>query len=265
MMRAHNFWKRAAILLVVLFLIASGAQYAYAHVLCSQIADGHEIQTSAADLSTAPIWFDAILSILQSEGVKIPLVEACYYRNVQAVKTLLNNGADPNFYIKGRKTPLEAALWNGPAGPIDERSAEIVQLLVEAGCDINLHASGKPALIGLSESIGSDGDSSTREGILLYLLDNGGQRDFNGYEYVFHNVIRAGNCTLTRKLITEYGFDVNGTGYMGQTPLILAVSYSQHNSGASATADMIETLLECGADKYLRDDHGKTAYDYAVG
>ena len=76
--------------------------------------------------------------------------------------------------------------------------------------------------------------------------------------------MRSGNVKLTRKLITEYGFSVNSVGHQGQTPLILAVYYGQYNSGASATADMIQMLIECHADKHAVDNYGKSALDYAI-
>lgn len=254
---------KALIAILCVFAIVKSCGYIQATLLCQRIRSGEDISTSFSNGTTAPVIFDRAAAVLQSEGVQIPLVVACYYRNVQAVETLLENGADPNYFLEGRMSPLEAALWNGPAGLIDEDSLTIVKRLVEAGCDVNLHASDASIIETLSACVGS-GEDAVREEIFLYLLDHGADREHNGYEYIFHNVIRFGNVGLVRTMVEEYGFDINGVGYMGQTPLILAVYYSRYNSGVSATAEMIDVLLKMGADRNMADDEGKTAYDYAV-
>lgn len=236
--------------------------YRKANNLYKKIIDGQEIQTTISNGSTAPLFFDEIAGILQIDGPKILLVEACYHRNVQAVMTLLSNGADPNLFLKGRMSPIEATLWNGPAGPIDERSVEILEMLINAGADVNMHASDKSIIEQLSTTMLPDNEA--RESVFLLLLNYGAVEDPSESEYILHNIIRSGNINLTRKLIMEYGFDVNSIGYQGQTPLVLAIYYGQYNSGISATTDMIKTLVECNADIYAKDDYGKSALDYAI-
>ena len=262
MKRLLTFGIRIAIALLVLFLSIHAVRYIHAQSLCRKIATGNEIHTLAGDLTTAPVWFDGIYAILQGEGVKIPLVEACYYRNTQAVSELLENGANPNFYIKGRMTPIEAVLWNSPAGPIDEKSLTILEMLIDAGADVNLHASDISPIDQVASLMLPNSD--IRESVLLLLLDNGAVDDPCESEHILHNVIRSGNVDLTHKLISDYGFGANSIGHQGQTPLILAVYYGQYNNGASAIPDMITMLLACGADRYAVDDFGKSAFDYAV-
>lgn len=262
MKRKPTFWLKIAVAVLVLFLVISVARYGYAQHLCKKISQGYEIHTTVGDITTAPVWCDRLFAIAQWDAVKIPLVEACYCRNIQAVETLLANGADPNFYIDGRMTPIEAALRNGPAGPIDENSLVILEMLIDAGADVNLHASETSPIEQMAS--GMLPVSDIRESVFLLLLDNGAVEDPSESEHLLHTVIRSGNVELTRKLISDYGFNPNSVGYQGQTPLILAVYYGQYNAGASATRDMICTLLECDANKDATDDFGKRAYDYAI-
>lgn len=248
------------IVIILLFLGVKIYKYHEARIICKKIKAGEDIETNFSNGSTAPIFLDNIAAIMQIDGPKIPLVEACYYRNVQAVEVLLENGADPNYFIEGRWSPLEAAVVNGLAGPIDEESFEIVKLLVDNGCDVNKHASSEPVIVHLSTIIGAGNDNKVVEDIFLYLLDNGADKKHNGYEKIFHDIVRSDNVQLARKLIEEYGFDVNGNCYMGRSPLIVAVT----RSSETTNAEMIQLLLQSGANKSLSDDNGKTALDYAI-
>ena len=158
---------RVALVLIILLMVFYVTQYGYAYHLCSKISQGCDIYTVFGNLTTAPVWCDQWFAIMQVDGVKIPLVEACYYRNIQAVSVLLNNGADPNFFLNGRMSPIEAALWNGPAGPIDEKSLVILKMLIDAGADVNLHASDKPIIDQLSANMLPDNEA--RESAFLLL------------------------------------------------------------------------------------------------
>ena len=257
-------WRIGLIVLIVGFVIIGGIKikgYYDARVLCERIKSGNSIEsTTLSDALTAPVWVDELAKICQVDGPKIALVEACYYRNVSAVATLLKNGADPNFFIEGRRSPLEAAISNGPAGPIDEISYTIVEMLVAAGADVNKHAMNDPVVIQLSSSMVLDANNPVKEKILCFLLDNNAVRAHRGYDYVLHNIVCSGNVALTEKLIEAYGADVNGVDNDSQTPLILAVSYSEK----TAQTEMIQMLLQHGANTTYKDASGKSALDWAV-
>ena len=235
-------------------------QYCEATILCNKIRNGEEIDTNFSNGTTAPIFLDTIATIFQIDGPKIPLVEACYYRNVQAVRALLENGADPNFYIDGRWTALEATIVNGPAGIMDERSFEIIKLLVEHGADLDESSSLEPIVEQLSSWISWSGGpfDGFREEVLLYLLDN--TKNLNDCNIAFFNSVGGGNVELSKIIFDNYTVDINYIGYKGKTPLIALIT----NERANNFSEMISFLLENGADKSLKDDSGKTAYDYAL-
>lgn len=244
---------------ILILMSAKMMKYHQARMICDKIKAGEEIYTKFSNGATAPIFFDEIATIMQIGGPRIPLVEACYYRNVQAVTILLENGADPNFFIKGRWSPLEAAIIKGPVGIMDEKSLQIVKLLVEHGCDVNQYASDEAVILRLSGNTIHGIDEIEKE-MILYLLDHGAQRKYKDYEEIFSCIVLSRDLQFVKKLIQEYHFDVNEKGYLGQTPLVSFVSYPT----ILPTVEMVQLLLENGADKTLKDDRGKTAYDYAI-
>lgn len=76
------------------------------------------------------------------------------------------------------------------------------------------------------------------------------------------------------KLLIENGADVN-LSYKGiesaAPPLILAIQtqikkpwMNENPPSRETTIDIIRLLIEHGADKSIKDSHGKTAYDYVV-
>ncbi len=63
-------------------------------------------------------------------------------------------------------------------------------------------------------------------------------------------------------LLLDYGADVNAVDNCGCSPLHYCVIYSNWKSLCDLIP-MVTTLIEQGADITLKDDKGKTAYDYA--
>jgi ankyrin repeat protein len=81
---------------------------------------------------------DAVKALVEkgadiNKGVKFdssPLIEASRLGYLSIVKYLINNKADVNNHITGDETPLIRAAWNG--------HLDIVKYLVQNGADINL-------------------------------------------------------------------------------------------------------------------------------
>ena len=245
------------ILIMMVWITMQSIQYTQVKKLCQEIQDGKEIRTDIGNATTAPLFFDNFAVIMQIKGVKIPLVEACYYRNVQAVEILLKNGADPNFYIEGRWSPMEAALI---CGPVDEKSVEIVKLLAEHGADVDAHASNLSVLERLTQGMSLGATNEVSEQIFKCLVENGADIACESGGTVLRYLIRGGDIELADWLIEKRTLDVNESGYAGMTPLMLVVSLAS-DEVLQATVDW---LLDHGADVSAKDDFGKTAYDYAM-
>ena len=133
------------ILAVSLTAFAAVKIYSYMEVtaLCGQIQAGKDIDTDIADATTAPLFIRPLLNLIEAD-IDIPLVEACYYKNLQAVEVLLDNGADSNFYLDGGWSPMEAAAVGCSRYP--EESLTIMKLLYEHGADIDGFGSHGTAL-----------------------------------------------------------------------------------------------------------------------
>ena len=259
-MKKSKIIKLSVLILTVLFVLISVfmiSRYVTASRLCEQIQAGEEIDTNFSNGYTAPRFLINITDVMQIQGPKIPLVEACYYRNVQAVSVLLENGADPNICFPGHFNALEAALV---FGPFDEKSYEIVMLLLEHGADINGYGSDEPISIWLSRWIGYGNNNPDVQELLLYLLDNGGACEQYGFNYALFCAVRSGNVDLTKHMIETYGYDVNDKNDKGQTTLIFAVE----RATTADSCEMISLLIDKGADLNVKDDDGHTAYDYAL-
>ncbi len=188
------------IFISLFFCIVKFSEYREAKILCEEIKNGNEIKTDFSNGSTAPLFLDNMAKIMQIDGPKIPLVEACYYRNVQAVKVLLKNGADPNIFLEGDWSSLEAAFMYGPA---DERTFEIINLLMEYGADIDKqHASYESVLHYLTRIICAGNDQPIIHKSFAYLIDF---IDPENYGDIYSSILKSGNNELV-ELMKEKGF-----------------------------------------------------------
>lgn len=253
------------ILAVSLTAFAAVKIYSYMEVtaLCGQIQAGENIDTDIANATTAPLFIRPLLSMVEAD-IDIPLVEACEAGHIQAVEVLLGNGADPNFYLDGGWSPMEAAAVGCSRYP--EESLTIMKLLYEHGADIDGFGSHGTALyhvcIGL---IGERKNEEQELEILFWLLDNGADPIIGATNLtVLHLAVRSANPELIPVLIEQYGLDVNARGYKQKTPLISAVCYEVDSQDEQITKAIVTELLAHGADASAADEDGKTAYDYAV-
>ena len=255
----------AIILILAVSLTAFAAvkihSYMEVTALCGQIQAGKDIDTDIADAITAPLFIRPLLNLLEAD-IDIPLVEACYYNNLQAVEVLLENGADPNFYLDGGWSPMEAAAISCKRHP--EESLAIMKMLYEHGADIDGYGGHHSALFWTaSYSIGTSFSDEEIE-IMFWLLDNGANPTDEYGNTIMHDVVRGSHPELVSILIEQYGLDVNARGYKQRSPLISAVCYEVDSQDEQITKEIVTELLAHGADASAVDEDGKTAYDYAV-
>ena len=69
-------------------------------------------------------------------------------------------------------------------------------------------------------------------------------------------------CVETMKLILHAGCDVNSVNAQGNTPLHLAVTFVPEPEQVEILKEMLELLLDLGADTKLVDKNGQTVMDY---
>ena len=68
-------------------------------------------------------------------------------------------------------------------------------------------------------------------------------------------------CVETMKLLLHAGCDVNSVNTQGSTPLHLAVSFAPGPEQVEILKEMLELLLDLGADTKLIDNNGQTVID----
>ena len=208
-----------------------------------------------------------------------PLHSACSYAQVEAVKLLVGNGSDIGLKTNNKET----ALWNAASSG----ATEIMEILVDAGADINqknsdgetpLHAACKAGHFSAANILvtrGANLKTKTRGGDtpllaaiasgdikIIEMLIKAGADVNNGFP--LHRALDTGDLDTARILI-NVGADVNIRHMQGPTPLHLATlvnPYSGHS--VEDYLDILNLLLENGADASLKDDRGRTALDFAI-
>ena len=206
---------------------------------------------------SAPLWTRPFLNMVEND-INLPLVFACkggYHgivADLEIIAALLRKGADPNRFLQGGFSPIEAAF----ARQVEQRY-EIAKLLIEYGADVNLYGSQSSAFKREASRLRWDGNDE-REILknLELLLDNGVNPN-DGITALYYAA--SGNrIEVLKKLIENYFMEIDfiDTTEKGWTPLMSGA----YNGSTEAT----KFLLEHGADKTIKDTDGKTAYDYAI-
>ncbi|KAJ7696332.1 ankyrin repeat-containing domain protein [Mycena olivaceomarginata] len=241
---------------------------------------GNFLPESASPLWTAA-WFhlkEFCRQIIQEEGTGIVLEEAVGYGNNDALRNLLEAGADVHATTEGNGTAMHFAL--------KLNSYELFKVLVEHGADVNTR--GGPygtALHTLSilsyedarfclehganvDAVGADGHTALHlalnkgnEKMSRLLIEHGAVLDAKQYENTLRHVSRLGYIGCVRILL-EHGVDVNAPSTYSDEP-----GYPYHHVGCTAlhmaalnsfdNSEVVRLLLAHGADvKAVSAKHG---------
>lgn len=151
--------------------------------------------------------------LLMASGVRM---------NPRAVRLLLELGADPNMPSAEFGSPLHCACWQGDGngGRENDVVQETVQLLIDAGADVNLLARGTRPL---HEAVQGDWESPTSVSVLLSCGAEVDARDEQGQTAL---IIAAqhGSVECVR-LLLEAGANLNLKDNRGKTALDHALSF----------------------------------------
>ena len=184
-----------------------------------------------------------------------PLIIACEKGDEKIISLLLDSGADINKKDSYTgQTPLLAALHGTKANRFS-----IAMFLLEEGADPFAVQKTTSPLEETLVVLDSDDEQTIKAGFELfkYLIEQQVDLDIcKGKENALTFATHYGNYNVVEFLIKEYYFDINSKDLAGDTALIVAIKNDQ--------AQIMQLLLELGADKSMKDSKGKTAYDYAV-
>jgi uncharacterized protein len=180
----------------------------------------------------------------------LPLAVAAYYGQTDIVKLLLARGANVNAVDRNSGGRGETALHFASRG--QRNSSEVVGLLLRAGADVNVQdKEGATPLM----------DALDRRELALMLLASGADVSLRTTDNGTALMYAAGrHLTDLIKIMVYKGADINAQDDHGWTPLM-------YTSGAIDQVDdpaTVQTVLDSGAHKNLRDRDGYTALMHAA-
>lgn len=218
------------------------------------------------------------------------LVVACAYNNAEAVRTLLQQGVNPNAMVETivpGKTPGDLqqrsilhhamAHWSispetmeimikAGAIPTDEllfqaiasRKDEWVEILLRYGANPNARHSlleeHAPEHALLEAAYTSDrSESKAVERMVMHLLNYGADAHVRttGGNTALHAAVSNAESARLIKALLDKGLDINATNNKGETPLMVAAGNKNHS--------LYRLLLKHGANPDLRNQRGQTA------
>lgn len=188
----------------------------------------------------APINADA--SAFNSEiDFESKIVKAADQSNIDILKSLLDQGGNPNEKGKFEATGLHRAAFNG--------HKPTATLLITAGADINAQDFGGATPLHIAVRQGNTD-------MVRLLIQNGADiniKDEEGYTPLHRAIIN--NSTPASLVLLEAGAEPNTTNRSGDTPIIDAAKRSNNI--------IVEELIAKGADKTKFNNRGYGANDYA--
>ena len=187
-----------------------------------------------------------------------PLNEACGTGNINLIELLIENGADVN--CNDGLTPLSIT-YNSKV----DNWYEISQLLLQNGASLDYtteYSGGKSSVLQDIVQVRSGAalpgyKPESKEEVIKafnYALEKCNHSNVNWMRVLQHSVSND-RIEIVKFLLDQEYCTVNDTS-VGMTALMFAARDS--------TPEMVQLLLDYGADKNIKSTDGKTAYDYAV-
>lgn len=167
-----------------------------------------------------------------TDPLALALIKAAEDNDLNKLKQLINEGADPNTFGKEGMTPL---LW-----VLGQQNKKAMKALLAVGADPNLRLPARESPVSLAA-----GAKDTE--FLTILLNGGGDPNAKnrlGEPALF---VAIGQKRIENvKILIDYGADINATDRSSTTPVMDAAALNQYH--------IVLFLLERGADhKHLAD------------
>jgi ankyrin repeat protein len=263
--------RKILIIFVVVLILAGGtltmflnSNYYYSKKLISAIREENiiAVQQIIEEKPTCINTYPSITSkwwhSAMNWRVCYPLNEACATGNIDLIELLIKNGADVN--CNDGLTPLSVTY----SSKIDNWY-EISQLLLQNGASLNYitdYSGGKSSVLQDIVKVRSGAalpgyKPESKEEVIKafnYALEKCNHNNVNWMRVLQHSVSND-RIEIVKLLLEQKYCTVNDTS-VGMTALMFAARDS--------TPEMVQLLLDYGADKNIKSTDGKTAYDYAI-
>ena len=147
------------------------------------------------------------------------------------LETVINHGADVNLTNNNNATALMIACLNS--------NVDAINVLLNAGADSNI--------------ADADGDSCLHNAVGKSCIADPAIAAYEGYTHLHH-----GDCSKENlQAIIDHGVDINASNKMNVTALMVACQ--------RGNTDVINILLNAGADPNIADEKGAACIHHAVG
>ena len=197
--------------------------------------------------------------VLEGVGPTYPLLTACEKDNLDIVKMLVEAGADVD--CNDWDTPLSVTYCGKK-----EHWYQISTYLIENGASLDYitsrswgYSSTLSDIVRRRRGSTIPGDAPDNEADVmnsfLYALEHCDHSKVP-WVSVLNRSVTYDRIEIVELLLDGNYCDVNDANDSGWTALICAANYS--------TPEMVQLLLDRGADKDYKNSEGKTAYDYAI-
>lgn len=174
------------------------------------------------------------------------LIMQCDREDMEAVRKLLEGGAEVNCQDGSGRTPLMAA--------VQKNNLDLAKLLMEAGGDLNIRDN---TLLTPWLCAGANGFHKILREALKYSPDIRSSNRFGGTVLLPSS---EKGYLKTVEVAIAAGVPVNHVNDLGWSALQEAVILG---NGGYLYSDIIRMLMDAGANPDLRDNEGKTALDWA--
>ena len=175
------------------------------------------------------------------------LLQAAQRADKEAILTLLQQGADINVRDAQGRTPVMIATY--------QYNTDMVQTLLQAGADVNIRDNNKANPLLHSAAMGW-------LDILQLAIDAHADTTltnrFGGISII--PASERGHVEIVRALLTRTNINMNHINNLGWTALLEAIILS---NGGKAHQQIVQLLVEHGADVNLADHDGVTPLQHA--
>lgn len=213
-----------------------------------------EILTASPELINE---YDQIKIGMNYAETQTPLTLACQHSNFEIVKFLISNGADVNKPSKNLSVnPLTIALYNN--------DYEIAYFLLDNGADVLSEDFYNFVPFAIVKNYIDSDDITLQQKrldlIKRFITPNYSSLDISekySAQFIFRCSVESNSILVVKYFLDNQIVETDvRLEYKNQTALIVAVKENMYG--------MCKLLLEHDADVTIKDDLGKTAYDYAV-
>lgn len=235
--------------------------------------------------------FESARAVIENSDVSVnskftgatPLYLSCISQSVDCVRMLLERGADiklksqwsprPKIYggmqpaVGGRSasSPLQCLVqaWNDSN---HHACAQIFQMLIEAGADVNEEDANGGTLL-LSQFPGHSHGNGTPSTLALRTLLGAGANLSHVYEdgdTILHKFLKNYRDVEILDLFLKHGADITACGSRRYSVLHCVLGSYTGISNKSSTQQVIEYLLDKGAPTNTKDETGRSALEMAM-